>query len=659
MRQSRSLSRPKAPNEDMPNPIDLFLRSLGRYTAALARLLLALGDSLLLTGDTIELVSAQFGQASLDSFNTLETFLHAVEQGLVAMVVIGPPPASNKNELSRRKSVNISGSSTGDVIGEDLRKKEKGKEGKQFKHRKTPIKLNISPSPKLSSVPPPPLSKFSIPPVFISSSLPLNSIQQTSGSQEVNKEVGEPPPLFSSSFPSSVSTSSNYTGNQSNEKKFNQNAGHTSFFRLINFFFSFLLSLYHYSPPLLFPSLCLLSFLTVILLAPSCKRPKGFPLVLFLVIFLLWSLLTFLNHYSMQKQLQHVRTETLVSYISSLAASSSASSSFESCMWLNTLLASLWTVEGSGGLGAYVSDSISVELNDQLQKVPPGVAKLRIKQFSLGSQGPIVSGIRMYRYHAPVCLSSGSGDGRSSSSSASYSGRGGSRSSAPLTSTGCERLIADIDLSYLSKDMNIALSMRPTLEQSLLPEVTVTLSQFALRGVLRLDTELIPDYPFVGNATLAFLTLPSTEITLHSFGGVELSNLPGIDQWLNGSLSWLLTQYTLPQLCPLDLLHSICPSCGEKKAPSPLNAVEVLVESFQLLSHATTAFVKNASKEFNFVKDNAKRWADELLTTALTKLPEQNSRRPQGQESLGVAEKVNSTTDEEEIHAAQPLDGIF
>lgn len=61
----------------------------------------------------------------------------------------------------------------------------------------------------------------------------------------------------------------------------------------------------------------------------------------------------------------------------------------------------------------------------------------------------------------------------------------------------------DLDITYISRDMDNLLTLRSSDVRSVLPEATVTLSGVVLSGVLRLDAELTPDYPFLGNATVS------------------------------------------------------------------------------------------------------------------------------------------------------------
>ena len=102
---------------------------------------------------------------------------------------------------------------------------------------------------------------------------------------------------------------------------------------------------------------------------------------------------------------------------------------------------------------------------------------------------------RSWTHRTGTGSGSGSGSGRTGS-------RGSSISRRPGGGSGCERLVLDLDVTYVSRDMDIVLTLRSSDVRSVLPEATVTLSGVVLSGVLRLDGELTPDYPFFGNATV-------------------------------------------------------------------------------------------------------------------------------------------------------------
>ena len=108
--------------------------------------------------------------------------------------------------------------------------------------------------------------------------------------------------------------------------------------------------------------------------------------------------------------------------------------------------------------------------------------------------------------HNSVILSGNSNRGLSGSTSSSSGGRGGAgkrvSNKRPGGGSGCERLLLDLDLSFVTNDMDIVLTLRSQDVKSVLPEATVTLSGLVLSGILRLDAELTPEYPFVGNTTV-------------------------------------------------------------------------------------------------------------------------------------------------------------
>lgn len=311
---------------------------------------------------------------------------------------------------------------------------------------------------------------------------------------------------------------------------------------------------------------------------------------------------------------------------------------FEEAVWVNVMMASVWNVERTGGLGPYISRTIQGLVNDELALVPPGIANIQLKRLTLGTQPPVVQAINMRARRASICITPaeesthrvptrpadkhepstrsvesdsipesrtvdkgvraavaststvqtglvpgtvyantdtdsnsdrdrdrdgdlGLENRRSSksmewsqweewqmewdkrhvghptaTSAASSTTSSSSAQSPPIpqrtwshrTATGtgagagagskggrvpgiprrpgggsgCERLVLDLDITYVSRDMDIVLTLRSSDVRSVLPEATVTLSGVVLSGVLRVDGELTPDYPFVGNATV-------------------------------------------------------------------------------------------------------------------------------------------------------------
>jgi hypothetical protein len=131
----------------------------------------------------------------------------------------------------------------------------------------------------------------------------------------------------------------------------------------------------------------------------------------------------------------------------------------------------------------------------------------------------------------------------------------------------CDRLVLEMDCVYASRDMGVVLSLRSSDLQTLVPEVSVTLSEVHLSGQLRLNVSLTPDYPFIGTGQvralvpavlfflplsdipprvivlqLSFMSAPQLAFSISSFGGLELSSMPYAYQWVNSSMHWLLEQ---------------------------------------------------------------------------------------------------------------------
>lgn len=52
------------------------------------------------------------------------------------------------------------------------------------------------------------------------------------------------------------------------------------------------------------------------------------------------------------------------------------------------------------------------------------------------------------------------------------------------------------------------------------------------------------------------------DLTVSSFGGIDLSILPGMHGWINMTISWVLKQFTHPNYATVDFLPILCPSCA-------------------------------------------------------------------------------------------------
>ena len=72
----------------------------------------------------------------------------------------------------------------------------------------------------------------------------------------------------------------------------------------------------------------------------------------------------------------------------------------------------------------------------------------------------------------------------------------------------CEHIILDADFTFASEDMDIELTILSTDQGVHVPDARVTVSRGLLAGKLRVDVEPLPNFPFIGNATVGFHSLP-------------------------------------------------------------------------------------------------------------------------------------------------------
>ena len=77
----------------------------------------------------------------------------------------------------------------------------------------------------------------------------------------------------------------------------------------------------------------------------------------------------------------------------------------------------------------------------------------------------------------------------------------------PVGIRGCEYIIVDIDIGFISTDMNMQLSIRSNEFSYINHEVLVQLTQMRFAGKIRLNIGLIPEFPFLGNATVSIILL--------------------------------------------------------------------------------------------------------------------------------------------------------
>jgi Ca2+-dependent lipid-binding protein len=85
-------------------------------------------------------------------------------------------------------------------------------------------------------------------------------------------------------------------------------------------------------------------------------------------------------------------------------------------------------------------------------------------------------------------------------------------------------------------------------------------------GMLRIDVELTLDYPFLRNASVAFVRPPAFDVTIEiggqGYNSIDVSAIPGVHRFINNTFAWMLSQYTYPRSSSIDLRKIICPSCG-------------------------------------------------------------------------------------------------
>jgi hypothetical protein len=215
---------------------------------------------------------------------------------------------------------------------------------------------------------------------------------------------------------------------------------------------------------------------------------------------------------------------------------------------------------GTGGLGPYISEVYADMVSTELGKVPPGVANVKLKRFELGHSAPLLKGIRVLRVRNESCLdralegqlhpsatpqSTGSearageynllrqdgllahvldyvqhsevlrthpflkalypqkttGSSAPAPTGVHRTGIATNQSRMPFLdqfSAQCDRLVVEVDAVYASRDMGVALSLRSNDLKTLVPEVTVTLSEVHVAGQLRLNISLTSEYPFLG-----------------------------------------------------------------------------------------------------------------------------------------------------------------
>jgi Ca2+-dependent lipid-binding protein len=300
-------------------------------------------------------------------------------------------------------------------------------------------------------------------------------------------------------------------------------------------------------------------------------------------------------------------------YSSKKGLSRGGKSDYEVSNWFNIITGAIWNIEGAnevGGYGPYLAKSIEQSLNIELARVPPGIAKLQLKNFNLGTKAPIIRALKVTPYRIPDTLCNKAPITNINSNNIGstmhgelwkwYEKLNKNRNDKDIVTKGCEHLIIEIDVGYVSKEMDIILSLRSNDINSVLPEASVTVSTLAMAGIITLDAELIPEYPFFGNATFSFKELPNLEMTLSSFGGVDLSAIPGVRNFIDISLKWLMSQYTNPNVGSINMISYICPSCLEIE-PEPKTYIDKIIKMSKILygylHQKTTSLMKREKQQ--------------------------------------------------------------
>lgn len=101
-----------------------------------------------------------------------------------------------------------------------------------------------------------------------------------------------------------------------------------------------------------------------------------------------------------------------------------------------------------------------------------------------------------------------------------------------------------------------------TRQSSFMPDPSVKISKVSFVGSLRIDAELLPEFPFVGMASINFLEIPDLDIDIICFEMLR-SNMILIRDILKRFIKQLLMQITYPKMASIDLKYVLCPSCSD------------------------------------------------------------------------------------------------
>ena len=229
-------------------------------------------------------------------------------------------------------------------------------------------------------------------------------------------------------------------------------------------------------------------------------------------------------------------------------------------LWINNYLEGIWNINKDnniGGFGPYISKMMEEVLIIEMQKVPSNIAQLYIDKFSLGTHPPVIRSIEI---QLPNKLSSNSNNYNMSTIDIFEFIKNKNKTNSIRNNSSNEKIndydfinvmnniVIDIDIAYVSKDMDIIFDIKSNIDitPALIQISKVKVKELAISSKVRINSELIPNYPFFGNATVSFLEIPNINIEITSFGGVDISAFPGVYSLVDITIKWLLRQYTFP-----------------------------------------------------------------------------------------------------------------
>ena len=230
-------------------------------------------------------------------------------------------------------------------------------------------------------------------------------------------------------------------------------------------------------------------------------------------------------------------------------------------LWINNYLEGIWNINKDnniGGFGPYISKLMEEVLIIEMQKVPSNIAQLYIDKFSLGTHPPVIRSIEI---QLPNKLSNNNNINYNMSTidiiefiknknktNGIYNNTINENINNYDIINVLNNIVVDIDIAYVSKDMDIIFDIKSNIDitPALIQISKVKVKELAVSSKVRINSELIPMYPFFGNATISFLEIPNVNIEITSFGGVDISAFPGVYSLVDITIKWLLKQYTFP-----------------------------------------------------------------------------------------------------------------